>query len=80
MAAINETLKMLPPEARREVTDFIEFLAQKYLKKKDKTNNSRNRILSFAGAWKDMDEKDFQGFISDVYKRRKISFKERREM
>ena len=80
MAAINETFKMLPPEARREVTDFIEFLVQKYLKKKDKTNNSGKRILRFAGAWKDMDDKDFQDFIGDVYKRREKSFKKRREM
>ena len=77
MAAINETIKMLPPEARQTVADFVEFIAQKYLKKQPKTNHSKNEILSFAGAWKDMNENDFQNFINDVYERREKSFKRR---
>jgi hypothetical protein len=62
MAAINETLKLLPPQARQEVVDFVEFIAQKYLKKQPKSNSSKKEILNFAGAWKDMKESDFQGF------------------
>jgi hypothetical protein len=33
MSTINETLRLLPPEARQEVIDYAEFIAQKYLKK-----------------------------------------------
>ena len=79
MIAINETLRVLPPEAIQEVVDFAEFLAQKYKKKLPKTEQSKNEILNFAGSWKDMSETDFQGFISDVYERRKESTTRRRE-
>ncbi len=71
---INETLKMLPPEAKKEVADFVEFIAQKYLKKKSKTNQAKRKLLNFAGTWKDMDEEDYQNFISEVYERRQRAF------
>ena len=80
MATINETLRMLPPEAKREVADFAEFLAQKYLKKRVNTTSPKERILSFAGAWKDMNEEDFQNFIDEVYERRERSFARRKEI
>jgi hypothetical protein len=43
MIAINETLKSLPPEAKQEVVDFVEFIAQKYLKKQSKINHSKKK-------------------------------------
>jgi cell division GTPase FtsZ len=80
MAAINETIKMLPPDARQEVVDFVEFMAQKYLKNPSKSNNSKGVILNFAGAWKDMTEKDYQDLINEVYERRQKLFKGRRKL
>jgi hypothetical protein len=80
MGTINETLKSLPPEAKQVVAEFVEFLAQKYLKKKPKIVSSKEKILNFAGVWKDMDENDFQDFLSDVYGRREKSFKRRRKI
>jgi hypothetical protein len=80
MGTINETLKSLPPEAKQVVAEFVEFLAQKYLKKQPKIVSSKEKILKFAGVWKDMDESDFQGFFSDVYERRKNTFKKRRKI
>ena len=80
MTAINETLKMLPPKARQEVVDFVEFIAQKYLKNKSKSNNSKEVILNLAGAWKDMNEKDYQYLINEVYERRQKLFKGRRKL
>ncbi len=80
MAAINETIKMLPPDARQEVVDFVEFMAQKYLKNQSKSNNSKEVILNFAGAWKDMNEKDYQDLINEVYERRQKLFKGRRKL
>jgi len=79
MIAINETLRLLPPEAKQEVFDFVEFLAQKYLKKQS-TSDRAKRILSFAGSWKDMNENDFQGLENEIYERREKSFSRRREM
>lgn len=79
MIAINETLKLLPPEAKQEVFDFVEFLALKYLKKKV-INNRSKKILSLAGSWKDMNENDFQNLRDEITQRRKQSFSRRREM
>jgi hypothetical protein len=77
MSAINETIKLLPPELRREVADFVEFLAQKHLRRKSKISHSKEKILKLAGAWKDMNESDFQSFINDIYERREKSFTRR---
>ena len=77
MTTINETLKMLPPEAKQEVVDFAEFIAQKYIKNRCKVYHPKERILKLAGAWKDMHESDFQDFIADIYERREKSFKTR---
>lgn len=78
MLTINETLKMLPPEAKKEVADFVEFIAQKYLKRKAKSNPAKRKLLKFAGTWKDMDEEDYNNFISEVYERRQRAFAQRR--
>lgn len=80
MNTINETFDMLPPEARKEVVDFIEFIAQKYQKKRIKRTTQKERILNFAGVWKDMDEDDFQNLVNEVYERRQRAFTRRREI
>ena len=85
MTTIDETLNMLPPQARQEVVDFVEFISQKYLKKKTKTKKSRTmqskkEVLNFAGSWEDMDERDFQSLVGDIYERRRDSFSGRREI
>ena len=78
MIAINETLKLLPPEAKQEIFDFVEFIAMKYLKKQSTSNRSK-KILSFSGSWKDMSEKDFQSLKDEIYERREKSFSSRRK-
>lgn len=40
----------------------------------------KNKILDFAGTWKDMNDNDFNEFIENVYERRKESFRTRRQM
>jgi len=70
---------MLPPEAQREVSDFIEFIAGKYLKKKAGEVCAKEKILKFSGSWKDMDEEDFQDFLNVVHERRRNFFSRRRE-
>lgn len=79
MIALNETLKLLPPEAKQEVFDFVEFLALKYLKKQSTSDRSK-KILSFAGSWKDMSENDFQSLTEEIYERREKMFSRRRKM
>jgi hypothetical protein len=74
MTTLNETMKLLTPELRQEVFDFAKYLVRKHSKRKSKIGNSKERIMKLAGAWKDMDEKDFQHFLDDIYGRREKSF------
>ncbi len=80
MISINETLKVLPPEARQEVIDFAEFLVQKYLPEQPKMKSVEHGIMNFAGCWEDMEEEDFQSFINGVYERREKSSRREREI
>lgn len=79
MATIIDTFNMLPPEAQREVSDFIEFIAKKYLKKKSQKERAKEKILGFSGAWKDMKEEDFHEFLDDIHNRRSTFFSRRRQ-
>ena len=55
MATLEEKIAGLPPELRKEVGDFVEFLLAK--KRLRKTTNAN--FLDLAGAWEDMDEETF---------------------
>jgi hypothetical protein len=46
----------LPPEARREVEDFIAFLRQRYADKTERTANGDLSEESFVGMWKDRED------------------------
>ena len=46
----------LPPEARREVEDFVAFLRQRYNKKTEKKSDGKLSEESFVGMWKDRGE------------------------
>ena len=46
----------LPPEARREVEDFIVFLRQRYDKQTETTANGDLSEESFVGMWKDRED------------------------
>ncbi len=81
MIAIEETFNVLPPEAKREVMNLLERLAQKYLKKKaSPPPPDPKEILTFAGSWKDMEETEFQALIDNVYERRKQTSTRRRDI
>lgn len=79
MIAINEKIKVLPPEAMREVIDLVESLTLKYAAKKASAAQPKKEILNFAGAWKDMDERDYQSFTSEMLQRRQQPSTRRRE-
>ncbi|CAN5662779.1 hypothetical protein BH24ACI2_BH24ACI2_05860 [soil metagenome] len=46
----------LPPEARREVEDFVAFLRQRYGKKDEKMINGNLSEENFVGIWKDRED------------------------
>jgi len=66
--------KKLPPEARQEAADFVEFLSKKYLQPSDKSDSSKkNSILesSFRGMWKDREDmQDSTKWVRELRKSR----------
>ncbi len=77
MTVITETLKLLPPHAKKELADFAEFLAQKYLKSKIK-NNKKQKVVDFAGCWENMNEGDYTSMLNEIYDRREKAVLEER--
>lgn len=43
---------------------------EKFLKKLESHNNKKKKILSYAGAWKDMDDEVFAQFTNELITRR----------
>jgi len=62
-------LAMLPPEARQQVTDFIAFLRQRYLKRQPKPQ-AQVRDWSeeeFVGMWRDREDmQDSVAWVRDL--------------
>lgn len=57
----------LPPEARREVEDFIAFLRRRYGSKTEKTSNADLREESFVGMWRDrQDMQDSAAYVRQL--------------
>ena len=52
---INRDIARLPPEAQRQVFDFIAFLKTRYKKTRPDNKNARNKIAEdpFIGIWED---------------------------
>jgi hypothetical protein len=66
---IYKDISKLPPEARRQVMDFISFLKTRY--KKPQPIARRNNIINdpFIGIWKDRDDmKDSNKWLRKVRK------------
>ncbi len=77
MVIRNEVLKeidLLPEEKLNEIYDLIHFFRLGLQKNKRKNES----IMSFAGIWKVMSEKDFNNFSNEVKMRRKNAFNTRR--
>ena len=55
---VSKKIKQLPPEAKRQVQDFIDFLYQRYTLKESskKPNSSKLSENPFFGIWKDREE------------------------
>ncbi|MFZ2630743.1 MAG: DUF2281 domain-containing protein [Desulfosalsimonadaceae bacterium] len=64
---IYNDISNLPPEAQRQVADFISFLKTRY--KKPQKTASRNNIINdpFIGIWKDREDmKDSSKWVRNV--------------
>ena len=68
---VSKKIKQLPPEAKRQVQDFIDFLYQRYTMKESlkKPKSSKLSESPFFGIWKDREEmKDSAEWVKNVRK------------
>lgn len=62
----------LPPDAQKQVLDFISFLETRYSLKREKTTNTRLSEEKFIGIWRD--RKDLRNSGSWVRNLRKVEW------
>lgn len=70
-ATISKKLKQLPPEARKQARDFVDFLYQRYVKSDKKKKSGKNSIAesSFFGIWEEREDlKDSSEWVRNVRK------------
>lgn len=67
-------LQALPDEQLAELVDFLEHLG-----KKQEQTQAQNTVMTFAGAWADMDEKELSAFLEETQQRRHQAFSHRFE-
>ena len=68
---VSKKIKQLPPGAKRQAQDFIDFLYQRYTLKESskKPKNSKLSDNPFFGIWKDRQEmKDSTEWVNNVRK------------
>ena len=66
---ISSQIERLPPDARREVSDFVASLLTRYEPRKPSRPRSRTRLSQepFVGIWKDREEMlDSSGWVRQV--------------
>lgn len=68
-ATVSKKIKKLPPEAKKQAQDFVDFLYERYVKGK-KTKKSDTKSIAdspFFGIWKDREEmKDSTDWVRNV--------------
>ncbi len=57
---LSKKIKKLPPEAKKQVSDFVDFIYQRYSPKSTPEHPPKGKIAesSFFGIWKDRPEMD----------------------
>lgn len=64
-------IQQLPPKARKEAEDFVDFLSKKYLKKDSPSSKKSILNSSFRGMWKDREDmKDSSEWVRNIRKSR----------
>lgn len=69
---INE-ISLLPEDKLGEVYNFIHY----FRLGTEKINKNDNKILSFSGSWKEMEDDKFDDYLSDISERRNNAFSSR---
>ncbi len=68
---VSKKIKQLPPEAKRQAQDFIDFLYQRYTQKESSGEQKINNLSEspFFGIWKDREEmNDSTEWVENVRK------------
>lgn len=57
-STVSKKIKKLPPEAKQQAQDFVDFLYQRYVKREGKKKSETGKIAEspFFGIWKDREE------------------------
>ncbi len=69
-STVSKKINKLPPEAKQQARDFVDFLYERYVKSETK-ESARESILesSFFGMWKDREDmKDSTAWVRKVRK------------
>lgn len=70
-STVTKKIKKLPPEAKKQAQDFVDYLYERYVKgEKSQKSNSKSIVeSSFFGIWKDREEmEDSSEWVRDVRK------------
>ncbi|MDZ7692128.1 MAG: DUF2281 domain-containing protein [Balneolaceae bacterium] len=70
-STVPKNFNKLPPDAKKQAQDFVDFLYQRYVRSKEKKASKPSSILggSFFGIWKDREEmKDSTEWVKKVRK------------
>ncbi|MEX2602218.1 MAG: DUF2281 domain-containing protein [Balneolaceae bacterium] len=68
---VSKKIKQLPPEAKKQAQDFVDFLYQRYVKSKDPKKSKRRSITEspFFGMWKDREDmQDSEQWVRKIRK------------
>jgi deoxyhypusine synthase len=65
-------IKDIPADKLKEIDQLLDTLIQE--------NEKKMKLLSFAGSWKDMDEKEFTSIMKEIEKRRSESGRQRTDI
>ena len=69
-----EEIKLIPEHKLEEVYDFVHYFRIGL----QEAGGGRERIMKFAGSWKDLPEETFEAFTHEISERRKRAFLRRR--
>lgn len=70
-SSLSKKISQLPPEARKQALDFVDFLYQRYVKS-DSPKKSRRKSITespFFGMWKDREDmQDSEEWVRNIRK------------
>jgi len=70
LADVIEEIRLVPKDRLREIYNFIHFFRLGLEKSQDSTED----IMQFAGCWQDMKDEDFEQFSQEMTERRRQAF------